>query len=157
MVILLQFDVLLPRYGRKRCFSGFETGFTSFSVNYWALWWLFCVNLTYCCKDTGKNFASSTLKPVLRHLLFFFKHFGGYFWSIWCTVAKIQANTLFGQLSTWIYGICRSYFGTFVVIFINRTYPCKGKGKIVASSALKPVWQHSPFLFGYFSGYIVSI
>ena len=75
VVILHQSYVHLPRYAQKRCFAGFETGFTAFSVNFWALRWLFCVNFTCRCKDTGEDVASPSLKPVLRHSLFIFEHF----------------------------------------------------------------------------------
>ena len=49
---------------------------------------------TYHCKYTGKKVASPALKPVLRHFLFFFGHFGGYVVSIGCTFAKIRAKKL---------------------------------------------------------------
>ena len=64
-------DVLLSKYEKKRCFGGFEIGFKAFVVLFWALWWLFCVNLTYRCKDMGKKVAFPALIPILGHLFIF--------------------------------------------------------------------------------------
>ena len=67
MAILLQSDVFLPRYGQKRFFTFFQTSFIAFTSLFWALWWLFCLSMTYSCKETGKNVLSQVLKKVLRH------------------------------------------------------------------------------------------
>ena len=93
-----QSDVPLSRYRWKRCFAGSKTGFTAFTVLFWALWWLFYIYWTYCCQNTEKNLSLPALKPILWHLPFFFEHYGGYFASIWCTVAKIWAKTLLHRL-----------------------------------------------------------
>ena len=70
--ILSGSKVLLPRYGQKRSFSGFETSFTAFAVLFLALLWLFCVNRIYHCQDVGESVYLPAFKQVLRHLLFFF-------------------------------------------------------------------------------------
>ena len=71
-VILCQSKALLLRYGKKRSFSGFETGFTSFAILFLALLGLFLVDRRQHCQDSGENVNSSALKPVLRHYLFYF-------------------------------------------------------------------------------------
>ena len=116
VVILCQMDVSLLKYGRMYCIAWFETCFTAFAVLFLALRWLFCVNPIYRCQDTHENVLSSTLKMVLRHLTFFFDHFGGYFSSIRRTVAKIQVKMLLRQLLKQFYGICSSFLSTLVVI-----------------------------------------
>ena len=115
-MFLLQSDVPLPRYRQKRCFASFKTGFTAFTVLFWAIWWLFCVNWTYRCKDTGKNVALSPLKSVLRHSPFFFEHFGGYFPSIGHTVTNISATMLLLWLWNRFYCIRSSFLSILMVI-----------------------------------------
>ena len=58
----------------------------------WALWWLLCLNQTYCCKNSGRNIFFG-LRKLLRHSPHIFEHFGCYFGSIRCTAAKIWAKT----------------------------------------------------------------
>ena len=55
-VILCQSEVLLPRYGRKRSFVLFETGFTTFVVLFLAIWRLFLVDWKYPCQDAARMF-----------------------------------------------------------------------------------------------------
>ena len=55
----------LPKYGRKRSFASFETGFTALAVLFLAFWRLFCVIGRYRCQDTGKNVHLAGLKLVL--------------------------------------------------------------------------------------------
>ena len=69
MAILGWLYVPLPRYGRKRFFAGIETNFMAFAVLFWAPWWLFWVNWTYSCEDTGERVSSLASKLVLEHLL----------------------------------------------------------------------------------------
>ena len=102
--------VPLLRYERKLIFAGSEIRFTAFAVHFWALWWLFCINLTCRCQHTGQNISLMTLKPFLWYLLFGFKHFGGCFASIVCTVAKIRAKAFLHWLWNLFYGICSLFF-----------------------------------------------
>ena len=55
LVILRQSSIRLPRYRVKHCFTWFKIEFTAFAVLFGALWWIFCVNWTYRCQDTGEN------------------------------------------------------------------------------------------------------
>ena len=74
-------------------FAGFETWFTAFLVLFLAYCRFFCVHRSYRFQDSGLNVSSFTLKPVLQHSLFLFKHYRGYFASIEGTVAKIRMKT----------------------------------------------------------------
>ena len=66
-----QFDIPLPKYVQKRYFFTYEIVFTAVAVLFWALWWLFCIDRTYRCQDTGENVTLPDLKLVLRHSGFF--------------------------------------------------------------------------------------
>ena len=46
-VILLQLDVLWPRYGQKHLFLGIVIGFTTFALLFLEHWCFFCVDLMY--------------------------------------------------------------------------------------------------------------
>ena len=98
VVILRKSDVPLPRYCRKRFFACFKTGFTPFTIHFWALWWLFWVDRTYLCKDTAVNVSYMALKPVLQHLPFISEPFGDCFASMGLTVTKIRVETFLRRL-----------------------------------------------------------
>ena len=114
---------MLPRCGQKLYFACFETGFAAFPVLFWALGWLFCLNRTYHCQDTGERVASPAFKPVFRHLPLFFEHFAGYFASIRRTFAKIQAKMLLHRLWNNFYGIFHKFLSTLVVVLCQSGIP----------------------------------
>ena len=107
----------------------------------------------YRCKDTGENVASPPLKPVLRHLLFFCRHFGGNFASNGRTIAKIQATILFLRLKIRFCDIRCSFLSILMFILLTITYICQDIGENIALPALKPVLRHSPFFFEHFGGF----
>ena len=49
--------------------------------------------------------CSPGLKLVLRHSLFYFNNFGGFFASIGGTIANIKSNTCVRRLLNWFYDI----------------------------------------------------
>ena len=80
LVEILRFlDLPLPKFKKNRSFIAFETGSTALAIRFWAFWWLFCVNLMYCCQDTCENVASPALKLDWRYSLFFFA-----LWGLFC-------------------------------------------------------------------------
>ena len=111
-VILFQSEVPLQKYRRKCVFTSFETSFTAYSVLFLALWRFFYVDQRYFCQHTGINMCSLALKPVLRHLPFFFQDLGSIFASIGGSVSKIQMKTYVRQLWTRFDSIFRSLFST---------------------------------------------
>ena len=77
----------------------------------------------YRCQNTGENVDSPALKPVLRHSLFYFWHFVGYFEFIEGSVSKIQVKTFICQLLYRFYGIRYSIFSTLEIILSRSNLP----------------------------------
>ena len=57
VVLLSRSDVRLTRYGLKGFFTGFQTDFTSFSIQLLALSRFFCVDWRYGCQNMSKNLS----------------------------------------------------------------------------------------------------
>ena len=72
-VVLRRLEVWSPRHWRYNLFSGFQIGFTSFTVLFLEHWRLFCIDWSYGLPSTGENPHSPNLKMCLGHLTFYFK------------------------------------------------------------------------------------
>ena len=122
-VILNRLKVPLQRYMRKRSFNSFKICFTRFTVLFLVIWRLFWVDQRYHPQDTCENVHSSALKPVLRHLLFFFFSLWRLFLDQKTSVAKIRPKTFIYLLWNWFYVIHCSKFSTLEVIFSKLKVP----------------------------------
>ena len=120
-------------------FVGFETSFTTLAVLFLALWWLFCINWTYCCQDTGGIVFLLVLKPVLPHSPLNFENFGGYFALFGRIVAKIPAKKFLCWLWNRICGIAASFW---VLVALLRQ-----------SAILLPRYRRKRFLAGFETGF----
>ena len=131
----------------KTFIRGFEINFKVFAVLFLALWRLFWVNWRYRSQDTGINIYSAVLKPVLRHSLFYFKHFGSYYESIKGTVTKIRAKFFIHRLWNRFYGIRCSIFSSLEFILSQWKVPLPRYGWKCSFALLKLVLRHSLFYF----------
>ena len=122
-VILIQLVVYFSRYGRKHSFASFETYFTTFAVLYLALWRFLKVDRRYHCHVTRENIHSSASKPVLRHQMFYFQNYRGYFELIKCTVSKNLAKMFIRRLMNRFYSFCFSIFRNLEVILSRYEVP----------------------------------
>ena len=139
VVILIQFDVSLRRYGNKRCFSGLETGFTVYCVNLWALWWLFCYILPYRCKDTGENVAFSTFQPVLMHLPVFKNILVVILHQSDMPLPKYRQKRCFTCFKTGFTAFAVLFWALWWLFCVNLMYCCQDTRKNFTSPPLKVV------------------
>ena len=61
----------------KRCFAGFETGFTAFAILFFSTCGGYFTSIRCTIDKIRKNVASSAFKSNLRPSPLFFGHFGG--------------------------------------------------------------------------------
>ena len=155
-VILRLLKVLLPKYGWKRVFAGFETGFTAFAVIFLALWRFFCVDLRY--------HSHIQAKPSVCRLWNRFYSFRCSFFStleVFLHRSKVLLHRYGQKRVRWneisFCGIHCSFFSTLNVFCIYRRYCCQDTGKKVCLQPFKPVLRHSPFFFDHFGWFIASI
>ena len=152
VAILCPLDVLFPRYGLKRFFAGFETGFRAFAALFRVLGWRFCLNQTYRCQNTGGKVCSLALKPFLLHSPLFFENFGGYFVSIVYIFAKIRVETFLRASQPVLRHVphfCEHIGGHFASI--GRTV-----AKVQAETFFR-VLRHSQLIFENYGGIFSSI
>ena len=109
-IILLPSELTLLRYGHKRVFDGFQTGFTAFAV-------LFLKLLNFLLRRSEGPLLKYVLECVfasfetgLVHSSFFISHFEGFYESIGGTVAKIHAKMCVNRLCNRFYSFNRSFF-----------------------------------------------
>ena len=107
---LRQSEVPLPKYAQKRVFVGLESCFTLFVISFLLLWMFYCVYRRYHCQEKAKNVFSPGLKLVLRHSLFFFNNFRGFFVLIRGIVVRYGHKSVFAGFET--------DFTAFVIIFL---------------------------------------
>ena len=156
MVILRQLNVLLKRYGQKRCFVGFEISFTAISC-FFGHFGDYFVWTDVPLPRYARKCSSLALKTVLRHLPFFFDHFTGYFASIRRIVAKIQAKTLLCQFWNCFTAFFVNIWALWWLFCVNLTYHCKDTGENVFSPYLKQVLWHWSFFWALWLVFCVNL
>ena len=101
----------------------------------------------------GKKVYFPVSKLGLRHWLFFFEYFGGYFVSIKRTVAKIYVKKFSLQAMKPVLGHLPFFLELFVVILRGSDLPFERYGRKHLFLVLKPILGHSPQFFEDFGGY----
>ena len=119
----------------------------AFAVLFLALWRFYWFDRRNSCQKTGEKVHLPAFKPALRHSLFYFLHFLGYFGSIEGTVDMIRAKTFIRLLRKWFYDIRCFIFSTFEVILSRSKVRLLRYGRIRSFTFFKTSFTTFTVLF----------